>query len=292
MSIATSAGAVPEGQTYSVNKYQFLNREKQPETGYMDLMRRFYDPTVGRFMQVDPVTETQEHYSTYHYGWNNPILQSDPNGDCPNCITGLIGAGAGALVGGAIEIAAHIYSTGSATDWAAVGGSALQGGITGGVAGLTGGASLLATAAASGAANAVGGAVNSAIQGQEITAQSVATDAAVGLVAGAGGKVLNKALNKAEGIVYLRTDKTGNIAKPYVGQVKSAERYAARQIEHTRANPKSDFKFEKIDKGTPGKDLNRKEQKALDARGGPTNKTNPDGGTSNKKNVIRKDKDQ
>lgn len=36
-------------------------------------------------MQVDPVTETQENYSTYQYGWNNPILRSDPNGDCPTC---------------------------------------------------------------------------------------------------------------------------------------------------------------------------------------------------------------
>ncbi len=54
----------------------------------MDLMLRFYDPSIGRFMQVDPVTETQENYSTYQYGWNNPILQSDPNGDCPSCPQG------------------------------------------------------------------------------------------------------------------------------------------------------------------------------------------------------------
>ncbi|WP_345026717.1 polymorphic toxin type 10 domain-containing protein, partial [Ravibacter arvi] len=77
--------AVPKTGNDAVNKYQFLNREKQPETGYMDLMRRFYDPTIGRFMQVDPVTETQENYSVYQYGWNNPILRSDPNGDCPGC---------------------------------------------------------------------------------------------------------------------------------------------------------------------------------------------------------------
>lgn len=75
-------------RTAGTNKYTFLNREKQPETGYMDLVRRFYDPTTGRFMQVDPVTETQEHLSVYQYGWNNPILRSDPNGDCPSCPQG------------------------------------------------------------------------------------------------------------------------------------------------------------------------------------------------------------
>ncbi len=212
--------AIPRSGNDAANKYQFLTREKQPETGYIDLVKRFYDPSVGRFMQVDPVTETQENYSTYQYGWNNPILQSDPNGDCPNCITGLIGAGVGALVGGGIEIAAQLYSTGSVTDWGAVGGSALQGGITGGVAGLTGGASLLATAAASGAANAVGGAVNSAIQGQEITAQSIATDAAVGAVAGAGGRVVGNAVKGS-------LDNLSNTAKGKLGEAVTQVKYGA-----------------------------------------------------------------
>jgi len=96
-------------------------------------------------------------------------------------------------------------------------------------------------------------------------------------------------LRNPKGIVYERIDKTGNL-KPYVGQAKSAERFAARQKEHARANPRSDFEFKKIDKGKPGKNLNKKEQKALDARGGPTNKANPNGGTSNRKNVIQKKK--
>ncbi len=68
----------------AVNRYNFLGKETQVETGYIDLSRRFYDPTIGRFMQVDPVTEGQENQSTYQYGWNNPILRSDPNGDYPD----------------------------------------------------------------------------------------------------------------------------------------------------------------------------------------------------------------
>jgi hypothetical protein len=42
-------------------------------------------PDIGRFGQVDPVTDGQEQYSTYQYGWGNPVLRSDPNGDCPKC---------------------------------------------------------------------------------------------------------------------------------------------------------------------------------------------------------------
>ncbi|KAA0990012.1 DUF6443 domain-containing protein [Dyadobacter aurulentus] len=75
----------PQNARNSVNRYNFLGRESQPETGYMDLMKRFYDPAIGRFTSVDPVIAGQENYSTYQYGWNNPILRSDPNGDCPEC---------------------------------------------------------------------------------------------------------------------------------------------------------------------------------------------------------------
>ena len=66
------------------NKYQFLNRETQFETGYIDLMRRQFDPQTGRFVSTDPITDGQEHLSLYQYGWNNPILKSDPNGLYPD----------------------------------------------------------------------------------------------------------------------------------------------------------------------------------------------------------------
>ena len=65
------------------NKYQFLNREIQLETGLVDLMNRQYDPPTGRFTSQDPVIEGQEHLSLYQYGWNNPVLKSDPNGLMP-----------------------------------------------------------------------------------------------------------------------------------------------------------------------------------------------------------------
>jgi len=94
-----------------------------------------------------------------------------------------------------------------------------------------------------------------------------------------------------EGIIYLRTDRTLGL-KPYVGQVKSEARYIARQAEHARAHPEADFEFKIIDRGSARGEfptsLDRKEQQALDRLNGPTNKSNPNGGTSNKKNVIKK----
>jgi hypothetical protein len=91
-----------------------------------------------------------------------------------------------------------------------------------------------------------------------------------------------------EGVVYKRIDKTGK-QKDYIGQAKSEKRYEARQKEHQRANKDAEYEFTEIDRGKPGKDLNQKEQHHLDKHGGPTNKSNPNGGTSNKKNVIKKD---
>jgi RHS repeat-associated protein len=68
-----------------VNRFKFLGRETQAETGWVDLMQRMYEPPLGRFTSVDPVTASQESLSTYQYGWNNPVLRSDRNGDCPEC---------------------------------------------------------------------------------------------------------------------------------------------------------------------------------------------------------------
>jgi RHS repeat-associated protein len=67
-----------------VNRYTYLNREAQQETGWQDLMARQYDKVLGRFHSLDPVTEGQEHLSLFQYGWNNPVLKSDPDGLYPD----------------------------------------------------------------------------------------------------------------------------------------------------------------------------------------------------------------
>jgi RHS repeat-associated protein len=69
-----------ESNPANKNNFKFLGRESQAETGLIDLIHRQYDPVIGRFTSIDPVTDGQEHLSLYQYGWNNPILKSDPNG--------------------------------------------------------------------------------------------------------------------------------------------------------------------------------------------------------------------
>jgi RHS repeat-associated protein len=73
--------AIPK--TPGSNKYTFLGKEKQPETNWIDLQARFYDPSIGRFMVINPVTDGQLEFSPYHYSFDNPIRFSDPDGKWP-----------------------------------------------------------------------------------------------------------------------------------------------------------------------------------------------------------------
>ncbi|WP_409014232.1 RHS repeat-associated core domain-containing protein [Dyadobacter sp. NIV53] len=61
--------AIP--RTAGTSKYNFIGREKQAETGYLDLMQRFYDPTTDRFTTIDPETEGQLEFSPHHYSFDN-----------------------------------------------------------------------------------------------------------------------------------------------------------------------------------------------------------------------------
>ena len=215
--------------SYVENKYKFnkgselQNKEFSDGSGleWYDAHARFYDPQLGRFMQVDPRPDDgdQEEWTVYQYGMDNPGSYNDPNGDCPLCA--LVGAVVGGVVGAAIEVGSQLYHSGKVTNWKAVGGSAAQGAITGGVAGLTGGASLVVSVGANAGANIVGGVVNRAIQGKGTTVKDVVVDGLVGGgVAGLGkvaGKYVEKGLNKLS-----------NQAKGKLGETVTRIKYLAK----------------------------------------------------------------
>ncbi len=69
-----------ESPTGTPNYYKYNSFEEQQETGWYDYQARYYDPALGRFLQIDPMAEISRKFSPYTYAMNNPIRYVDPDG--------------------------------------------------------------------------------------------------------------------------------------------------------------------------------------------------------------------
>jgi RHS repeat-associated protein len=113
----------------STNKYLYNGKEKQEETEWLDYGARMYTPELGRWFNVDPLSESYYNLSPYGYVAGNPIACRDENGEWINFV---IGAVVGAVVDAglqAVEIALDDNKTASDFSWKSVGGSALTGAV-------------------------------------------------------------------------------------------------------------------------------------------------------------------
>jgi RHS repeat-associated protein len=64
-------------------RYGFNGKEKDDDINSLtvyDYGFRIFSPTLGRFLSVDPLSESYPFYSPYHYGSNNPIYNIDIDG--------------------------------------------------------------------------------------------------------------------------------------------------------------------------------------------------------------------
>ncbi|CQD10842.1 Cell wall-associated polypeptide CWBP200 [Wolbachia endosymbiont wPip_Mol of Culex molestus] len=79
--------------------YRYTGQELDEETGLYNYHARFYDPSIGRFYQIDP---QGQYFSPYKYAGNSPVSIIDPDGEFAFLIPLIIaGAVAGGYLGGA-----------------------------------------------------------------------------------------------------------------------------------------------------------------------------------------------
>ena len=61
-------------------EYLYTGQEQDPLTDLYYYGARYYDPSIGLFLNIDPLTNLYPGFSAYSYVANNPIKYHDPTG--------------------------------------------------------------------------------------------------------------------------------------------------------------------------------------------------------------------
>ena len=141
--IYTSGGIdITENMSYNssvakLNPFRYRGYYYDAETGLYYLNSRYYDPSIGRFINADDISYIQptdiNGLNLYAYCGNNPVMYVDPEG-CSVLLTLLFGFLIGFTISGVVEIGNQIDTYGwniSDWDWRQIGLSALGGGVAG-----------------------------------------------------------------------------------------------------------------------------------------------------------------
>ena len=78
-----------------LNPFRYRGYYYDTETGLYYLNSRYYDPSIGRFINADDIGYIQPEQinglNLFAYCYNNPVMYTDPEGNMPNWLKWLIG---------------------------------------------------------------------------------------------------------------------------------------------------------------------------------------------------------
>ena len=87
-------GVLMPGRTLgSGTKEGFTGKERDPETGLDYFGARYNMPAVARFAAVDPQAAQFPEWAAYNYTLDNPMILTDPDGECPVPLSNCAGRG-------------------------------------------------------------------------------------------------------------------------------------------------------------------------------------------------------
>lgn len=69
--------------SHMANSYQFNARRLDEETGLYYNRARYFEPELGRFLQRDPWTGSDDAGNLFFFVANAPLTETDPSGNCP-----------------------------------------------------------------------------------------------------------------------------------------------------------------------------------------------------------------
>ena len=76
-------GAAVQGLSGSPNGPGYTGHVNDPDTGFVYMQARYYDPAMGRFLSIDPVSPVPSNsfnFNRYSYGNLAPVTYMDPGG--------------------------------------------------------------------------------------------------------------------------------------------------------------------------------------------------------------------
>ena len=118
-------GETEEAGETTDNPTQYTGREND-DAGLYYYRARYYAPGLARFILEDPIGFGSGYFNLYNYVGGDPLVFTDPTGECPWCIA----AGIGALTGAGVDLALQLLQNGGdldCVDWKSVGTAALSG---------------------------------------------------------------------------------------------------------------------------------------------------------------------